>query len=90
MQSLQPDEIFDSDLSAETLLHRLYHANNLQITQTKQYTFGCRCQREKLWNTLHAMKPEEIDAMCENGKITATCHFCGTTYSFDKGELVNQ
>lgn len=90
MQSLQADEIFADDLPSETLLHRLYHADNLQISQTKEYSFGCRCQREKLWNTLRTMKPEEIDEMCENGKITATCHFCGTTYSFDKGELLAQ
>lgn len=90
MQSLQADEIFNPQLDSNTLLHRLYHADNLQISQTKQYSFGCRCQREKLWNTLHAMKPEEIEEMAENGKITATCHFCGTTYSFDKGELLAQ
>ena len=89
-QSLQADEIFNESLDSQTLLHRLYHADNLQISRTKEYSFGCRCQREKLWNTLHVMKPEEIEGMTENGKITATCHFCGTTYSFDKGELLAQ
>ncbi len=90
MQSLQENEIFDAHLSSSEILHRLYHADNLQINQTKEYYFGCRCQREKLLNTLHTMKPEEIEEMCENNKITATCHFCGTTYSFDKGELIAQ
>ena len=90
MQSLQESEIFDDNLSPADLLHRLFHADNLQIGQNKTYTFGCRCQREKLWNTLHAMKKEDIEDMCENGRITATCHFCGTTYSFDKGELLAQ
>lgn len=90
MQSLQEAEIFDTSLSSETILHRLYHADGLHISQQKEYSFACRCSREKLFNTLHAMKPEEIDEMCENGKITATCHFCGTIYSFDKGELIKQ
>ena len=90
MQSLQENELFNETLSSEELLHRLYHANDLQISQTREYEFGCRCRREKLWNTLHTMKPEDIEEMCENGKITATCHFCGTTYSFDKGELLKQ
>lgn len=90
MQSLQENEVFDESLSPETLLNRLYHADNLQISQTKNYEFACRCKREKLWNTLSAMKPEDIEDMCEDGKVTATCHFCGTTYSFDKGELLTQ
>ena len=90
MQSLQENEIFNAQLTSAELLHRLYHANNLQIDQTKEYSFSCRCQRDKLLNTLHAMKPEEIEEMCENNKITATCHFCGTTYCFDKGELIAQ
>ena len=90
MQSLQENELFDTSLSSQEILHRLYHANDLQITQTREYTFACRCQREKLWNTLHTMEPEDIEDMCENGKITATCDFCGTTYSFDKGELLKQ
>jgi len=90
MQSIKKEEIFDSNLSSETILHRLYHADNLEISKTKEYTFQCRCKREKLLNTLYSMKPEEIEDMCENNKITATCHFCGTTYSFDKGELIAQ
>lgn len=88
MQSLQESEIFNSSLSSAEILHRLYHADGLEINTTRQYAFACRCSREKLLNTLHGMKPEDIDDMCENNKITATCHFCGTQYSFDKGELL--
>ena len=90
MQSLQDSEVFDETLDSATILNRLYHADKLHISQQKNYSFACRCSRDKLFNTLHAMKPSEIDEMCENGKITATCHFCGTIYSFDKGELIKQ
>lgn len=88
-QSLKAEEIFDSSLSSEEILTRLFHANKLQITQTKDYHFGCRCSRDKLFNTLHAMAHKDIEDMCENNKITATCHFCGEVYSFDKGELLS-
>lgn len=88
-QSLKAEEIFDSSLSSEEILTRLFHANKLQITQTKDYHFGCRCSHDKLFNTLHAMADKDIEDMCENNKITATCHFCGEVYSFDKGELLS-
>ena len=90
MQSLQENEIFDDRLSSENILHRLYHSDGLEITKQREYAFACRCQREKLLNTLHTMTEKDIDDMCENGKITATCHFCGTTYSFEKGEILAQ
>ena len=88
-QSLKAEEIFDDNLSDKEILTRLFHANDLEITKTKQYHFGCRCSRDKLFNTLHAMKPQDIEDMCENNKITATCHFCGEVYSFDKGEFLS-
>ena len=88
-QSLKREEVFDDNLSNEEILHRLFHANELRLSNIKEYKFGCRCSREKLFNTLHAMSTKDIEDMCENNKITATCHFCGTVYSFDKGELIS-
>lgn len=88
-QSLRREEVFDDNLSDEEILHRLFHANDLRLSNIKEYHFGCRCSREKLFNTLHAMSAKDIEDMCENNKITATCHFCGTVYSFDKGELIS-
>lgn len=86
--SLRDDEIFDDKLSDEEILFRLFHEHGVRTVKEKEYVFGCRCSREKLRNTLAAMKKEDIDAMAENGKITATCGFCGQVYSFDKGELL--
>ena len=90
MQSLTKDEIFNADLTAETLLHRLFHANNLKIAAARDYLFGCRCSREKLLQTLSTFSEDDINAMTENNKITATCHFCSEQYVFDRGELIKQ
>lgn len=90
MESLQADEMFDSELSSAEILHRLYHSSDLIVSAQKDYQFGCRCSREKLQSTLSGFKPEEIESLCENGKITATCQFCSEQYSFDKGEILKQ
>ncbi len=90
MQSLSDNEVFDASLSSEELLHRLFHANNLNISNTKDYTFGCRCSREKLLDTLGTFSEDDINAMVENNKITATCNFCSEKYVFDRGELLKQ
>lgn len=90
MESLTDNEIFDASLSSADILHRLFHANNLNVSQTKEYSFGCRCSRDKLLNTLSTFSKEDINDMIEDGKITATCHFCSEQYCFDPTELIKQ
>ena len=87
-QSLAKEEIFNDDLSSIEILNRLYHNNDLRVSQTKEYAFSCRCSREKLQETLSTISGEELYKMTENGKITAQCNFCSELYSFDKGELI--
>ena len=90
IESLSENEVFYSSLSSETLLHRLFHGNNLQISKTKNYTFGCRCSREKLLSTLQTFSQEEINSIIENNQITADCNFCNEHYIFSAGELQKQ
>ena len=86
--SLKPEEIFDTDLPLEDILFRLFHEHQVRVVKENEYSFGCRCSRDKLLNTLSSMKEDDINDMVENGKITATCNFCGQTYIFDKSELL--
>lgn len=88
--SLSENEVFDAELSSPEILNRLFHANDLQINKEKEYHFGCRCSREKLQKTLGGFSAEDIDAMVEDGHITATCNFCSEKYVFDKDELIRQ
>lgn len=89
-KSLQKEEIFADNITTEDILHRLYHSNGLVLSTEKQYEFGCRCNREKLLNTLRSFPKEEIEAMVEKGKITADCNFCSEKYVFEKGEIMPQ
>ena len=86
LDSLTAEEIFT--LNSEEVLFRLFHEHQVRVNKESEYSFGCRCSREKLQRTLSSMKAEDIEDMVENGKITATCNFCGQVYSFDKGELL--
>lgn len=90
MESLNENEIFNADLSSEEILTRLFHGNRLQISHSREYTFGCRCSRDKLLQTLQTFSEDDVNAMVESGKITATCNFCGEKYSFDRGEVRKQ
>lgn len=86
LDSLTKEEIFTLDL--KEVLFRLFHEHQVRLNKESEYSFGCRCNREKLQRTLSSMQAEDIEDMVENGKITATCNFCGQVYVFDKGELL--
>ncbi len=87
IQSLSENEIFDAGLSSDEILHRLFHANNLEITKETPYTFGCRCSRDKLLATLSTFSADDINDMVEDGHITATCQFCSGKYVYEPEEL---
>ncbi len=88
LDSLRQEEIFDAKLSMEDILFRLFHEHQVRVVKENEYHFACRCSREKIQNTLSSMAEKDIDNMIEDGKITATCNFCGQSYSFSKSELI--
>ncbi len=90
MESLNDNEVFDAGLSSEEILNRLFHGNKLQISNRRDYSFGCRCSREKLLSTLQTFSEGDIDAMVEDNKISATCNFCSEKYTFAPGEVRKQ
>ena len=67
IKSLTEGEIFDASLTSAEILNRLFHANGLHIGKEARYTFGCRCNRDKLLNTLASFSENEIEDMLEDG-----------------------
>ncbi len=50
--------------------------------------FGCRCSRERAYETLRALSKDELAAMAKSGRDTDIyCHMCGKGYSFKPEEL---
>ena len=50
--------------------------------------FGCRCSRERAYETLRALSKDELAAMAKSGRDTDIfCHMCGRCYSFTPDEL---
>lgn len=69
------------DILAEVL-------DSLQILQTMEARFRCKCSREKVRNMLVSMGKDEIrDILEKEGRAEAVCHFCNEKYEFSKEEL---
>lgn len=81
-ETLKAEEAFH--LPVETLLHRLYHEENLRLFEPQPVRFQCRCSRERCADTLRTLEPEDIkELLTADGSISVTCDFCNEVYRFD-------
>lgn len=83
-QTVKDEEMFG--LSAEELLFRLYHEEQVRLFDPQDTVFKCGCSRERSGSALLLVSEEEINEMLaeKNGVIDMQCECCGTQYFFDQ------
>ena len=75
-------------LSAEELLHRLYHQETVRLFEVKTVQFNCSCSRERTERALITLDPWELEEiLAEQGEIAMDCQFCCTAYRFSEAEI---
>ncbi|HMA49526.1 MAG TPA: Hsp33 family molecular chaperone HslO [Magnetospirillaceae bacterium] len=88
LASAKEQELFDADLAAPALLHRLYHAEQLELHDPRPLQARCRCSAERVETTLKSFPRSEMEELKdENGHIVVTCEYCKSSYSFAEGDL---
>jgi len=88
LASAKDQELFDADLAAPALLHRLYHAEQMELLDPRPLQARCRCSAERVETTLKSFPRSEMeDLKDENGHIVVTCEYCKSSYSFAEGDL---
>lgn len=84
--TITAEELFT--LENETVLHRLYHQEDLRLFEPEDLRFQCRCSREKSLSTLRLLEADEIQQMlAEHGQISVNCEFCNAHYAFDRIDI---
>ena len=72
------------NLSAEEIIHRLYHEEDIRMFDAEMVSFRCSCSRERVANMLLSLGAKEVKSMIEElNKIEVACEFCNHNYSFD-------
>ena len=87
MSSSTSSELVDPDLAPERLLFRLFHEDGVRAHPAHPLAAQCRCSRQRVETVLCALSPEDLADMKVDGKVTATCEFCSTTYEFGEEDL---
>ena len=75
-------------IAPETLLHRLFHEEDIRLMSSDQVRFYCPCSRKRFADSLATIAKEELmDIVKERGKIETQCQFCNEIYQFDAVDL---
>ena len=82
IETVQPDELADPLLSAETLLYRLFHEDGVRVFDKQPVRAACSCTQKKIARVLGNYDAEDLGDMVEDGVITVVCEFCRTAYRF--------
>ncbi len=81
--TVKPNELLE--LSAQTLLHRLFFEEDVRLFEPQAIAFSCPCSRAGVANVLRMLGEEEIAKLVNERKhIEVHCEFCNQRYEFDK------
>ncbi|MEH6449336.1 MAG: Hsp33 family molecular chaperone HslO [Oleispira sp.] len=84
--TLKDEELLTLD--NETILHRLYHDEEVRLYDAEDLRFACTCSKERIGNAITQMGLEELlDVIEEQGKVSVDCQFCLQHYSFNKEQV---
>lgn len=76
-------------LDNETLLHRLFHQENVRLFDSQEVSFKCGCSRQRSASALLMMTEEELLSLAEEqgGEVDTSCQFCNQIYRFDTADI---
>ncbi len=84
MQTIKADELLDPEISAQTLLYRLFHEDGVRIYDPQLVRADCSCNGDKVAAVLARYSEAELTDMVEDGAISVSCEFCRKNYRFNR------
>lgn len=88
LETVEDHELTDPQISAETLLYRLYHEQGVRIYPELMLAEQCQCSRERILDMISSFpEAERNDMFDKEGHIGVTCQFCSRHYDLTKPEI---
>jgi molecular chaperone Hsp33 len=85
-ESLSSEEMLSVDNL--TLLHRLYHQEEVRVFTPHALQFGCSCSIYRMENAIIGIgKEEALKILEDRDNIEVTCEFCNQHYEFDRVDV---
>jgi molecular chaperone Hsp33 len=89
LKTLEDYELLDTAISAESVLWRLFHEDEVRVHASQALRFECSCRAENIRSVLGAYPAEELkDLPDPDGVIRTRCEFCANVYEFPLATFV--
>lgn len=77
-------------LDNQTLLHRLYHEEDVRLFDARPARFECSCSAERSGNALVSLGRNDVLELLQEqgGEITVDCQFCNSRYRYDEAAVL--
>ncbi|WP_205341826.1 Hsp33 family molecular chaperone HslO [Denitrificimonas caeni] len=77
-------------LDNETILHRLYHEDQVRLFPATDVKFQCSCTRERSVQALVSLGLEDLQLLLAEkaGTIEIDCQFCNERYLFNEADVL--
>ncbi len=86
LQTVNQDELLYT--TANTLLYRLFHEQEVRVFEPEHLEFACTCSHEKVGNMLLLLGGQEVgQILLEQGSVEIACDFCQQKYIFDEEDV---
>jgi molecular chaperone Hsp33 len=80
--TLSPQELLA--LEAQEVLRRLFHEEDVRLSDRRPVEFRCSCSRQRVESALRLLGREELGDLLEaEGQIEVRCEFCNKAYELD-------
>ncbi len=81
--TLKPEELLYEP--APTLIHRLYHEEDIRLFDAQPVAFSCSCSFHNVAQMLKMLGRDEVHSILEERDIVEVhCEFCNQRYEFDR------
>ena len=77
-------------IEEDARVNNMFNELGLEIVNSKEIKFGCRCNEAKIIEILNGLADGEIERyIVDDNNIELECQYCGKKYVVDKRKLVN-
>ena len=81
--TLKPEELLYEP--AQTLIHRLYHEEDIRLFDAQPVAFSCSCSFHNVAQMLKILGHDEVRSiLAERDIVEVHCEFCNQRYEFDR------
>ena len=76
------------NLDASTVIHRLFHEEQVQLFGSEALRFFCNCSRERVAGMLRSLGRSDLEEILqEQTMVSVNCEFCLHAYEFDSVDV---